>query len=65
MNMNDFVSVVGNLGFPVVITAYVLIKLEKQLASLTSSINKLNTIVSAKLGVVINTDSGDNNDHAA
>ncbi len=63
MNMNDFVSVVGNLGFPVVITAYVLIKLEKQLANLTSSINKLNTIVSAKLGVAIDTNDGDN--HAA
>ena len=63
MNMNDFVSVIGNLGFPVVITAYVLIKLEKQLANLTSSINKLNTIVSAKLGVAIDTNDGDN--HAA
>lgn len=63
MDINNFISVVGNLGFPVVITAYVLIKLEKQLASLTSSINKLNTIVSAKLGVAIDTDNGDN--HAA
>ena len=63
MDMNSFVSIVGNLGFPVVITAYVLIKLEKQLAGLTSSINKLNTIVSAKLGVVI--DTGDHDNHHA
>ena len=63
MDINNFISVVGNLGFPVVITAYVLIKLEKQLASLTSSINKLNTIVSAKLGIAIDTDNDDN--HAA
>lgn len=63
MDVNSFASIVGNLGFPVVITAYVLIKLEKQLSSLTSSINKLNTIVSAKLGIAISTDNDDN--HAA
>ena len=43
----------GNLGFPVAITAYLLVRLEKQINSLASSINKLNTIISAKLGVVI------------
>ncbi|MDU4848488.1 hypothetical protein [Clostridium sp.] len=39
-----------------------LIRLEKQMRNLSSSINKLNTIISTKLGVVI--DTGDS-DHAA
>ena len=32
---------------------YLLIRLEKQVMALTFSINKLNTIISTKLGVVI------------
>ena len=59
MEIKEFVSLVANVGFPVVISAYLLIRLEKQILGLTSSINKLNTIISTKLGVVI--DSGDNN----
>ena len=39
-----------------------LIRLEKQMRSLSSSINKLNTIISTKLGIVI--DTGDS-DHVA
>ncbi|WP_139356791.1 YvrJ family protein, partial [Clostridium beijerinckii] len=40
-----------NSGFPVAVSAYLPIRLEKQIVSLSSSINKLNTIISAKLGV--------------
>ncbi|MEG0297861.1 MAG: YvrJ family protein [Clostridium sp.] len=53
MEINDFITIIGNMGFPVAISAYLLIRLEKHLISLTSSINLLNTIVSTKLGVVI------------
>lgn len=56
MDINELVSLIGNVGFPVAISAYLLIRLEKQLASLSAAINKLNTIVSTKLGVVIDTD---------
>lgn len=42
-----------NNGFSVAVSAYLLIRLEKQLSSLSASINKLNTIISTKLGVVI------------
>ena len=59
MEVNDLIGLIGNVGFPV---AYLLIRLEKQMRSLSSSINKLNTIISTKLGVVI--DTGDS-DHAA
>lgn len=53
MEFKELISLMGNLGFPVAITAYLLVRLEKQINSLASSINKLNTIISAKLGVVI------------
>jgi len=59
MEMDSFVSLIGNVAFPVAISAYLLIRLEKQIVGLTSSINKLNTIISTKLGVAI--DIGDQN----
>ena len=59
MEMDAFVSLIGNVAFPVAVSAYLLIRLEKQIIGLISSINKLNTIISTKLGVVI--DVGDDN----
>ena len=53
MELNELVNLIGNVGFPVAVSAYLLIRLEKQITTLTSSINKLNTIISTKLGVVI------------
>ena len=49
----DIISLIGNTGFPIAITAYLLIRLEKQLTSLSNSINTLNTIVSVELGAVV------------
>ncbi|NFR87576.1 MULTISPECIES: YvrJ family protein [unclassified Clostridium] len=60
MEINELVSLIGNVGFPVAVSAYLLIRLEKQLNSLSTSINKLNTIISAKLGVAI--DANKSND---
>jgi hypothetical protein len=59
MEVNSFVTLITNVGFPVAVSAYLLIRLEKQIVGLTSSINKLNTIISTKLGVVIDTTSDD------
>lgn len=56
MEISDLINLVANVGFPVAISAYLLVRLEKQILSLTYSINKLNTIVSLKLGVVIEDD---------
>ena len=53
MEFNELLNLIANLGFPVAISTYLLIRLEKQIMSLTYSINKLNTIVSTKLGIVI------------
>lgn len=66
MEINEFMNLIVNNGFPVAVSIYLLIRLEKQLSSLTASINKLNTIISAKLGVVIEYEENksDSNDAA-
>ena len=53
MEISELVNLIANVGFPVAISAYLLIRLEKQIMTLTFSINKLNTIISTKLGIVI------------
>ena len=60
MEINELMNLIVNNGFPVAVSTYLLIRLEKQLSSLSSSINKLNTIISAKLGVVVDTDNKSN-----
>ena len=59
MTINELIGLIGNVGFPVAVSAYLLIRLEKQLDSLSSSINKLNNIISVKVGMVAN-DTNDN-----
>lgn len=56
MDITELMNLVVNNGFPVAVSAYLLIRLEKQIVSLSSSINKLNTIISMKLGIVIDND---------
>ncbi|MVX66831.1 YvrJ family protein [Clostridium chromiireducens] len=56
MEINELISLVANNGFAIAVAAYLLIRLEKQIGSLSNSINKLNTIISTKLGVVIDND---------
>lgn len=53
MEISELLNLIANVGFPVAISAYLLIRLEKQIMTLTFSINKLNTIISTKLGIVI------------
>lgn len=59
MEINELFNLIGNVGFPVAISGYLLIRLEKNIENLTASINKLNTIISAKLGVVIDNGNDD------
>ena len=54
MTITEFINLVANGCFPVVVCAFLLIRLEKQINKLSSSVNLLSTIVSTKLGVVIN-----------
>ena len=53
MEVSELMNLIVNNGFAVAISAYLLIRLEKQIIGLSNSINKLNTIISTKLGVVI------------
>lgn len=65
MDVSELIDLIVNNGFPVVVAAYLLIRLEKQIQSLASSINKLNTIISAKLGVAIDNDPNNESDKVA
>jgi len=56
MEANELINLIVNNGFAVAISAYLLIRLEKQIIGLSACINKLNTIISTKLGVVIDAD---------
>lgn len=56
MEVTDLINLIVNNGFAIAVAAYLLIRLEKQISNLSSSINKLNTIISTKLGVVIDND---------
>lgn len=47
--MEDFLKAVANVGFPIAVAAYLLIRIEGKLDSLSSSINQLSTILSVKL----------------
>jgi hypothetical protein len=59
MEVNELINLVVNNGFAIAVAAYLLIRLEKQINNLSASINKLNTIISTKLGFIIeNDDSG-------
>jgi len=63
MEINELIGLIGNVGFPVAVSAYLLIRLEKQINGLSISINKLNTIISTKLGVVIDVDTSNDDSH--
>lgn len=63
MAINDLLNLITNVGFPIAVCSYLLFRLEKQLTDLSSSINKLNTIISTKLGVVIDTTSNSSDDN--
>ncbi|WP_317119560.1 YvrJ family protein [Clostridium neonatale] len=59
MEVNELMNLIVNNGFAIAVAAYLLIRLEKQINNLYNSINKLNTIISTKLGVVIDNDDSD------
>jgi hypothetical protein len=48
--MEDLLKAIANLGFPMAVAAYLLIRIEGKLDSLAASINQLSTILSIKLG---------------
>ncbi|ABR34416.1 YvrJ family protein [Clostridium beijerinckii] len=56
MDITELMNLIVNNGFAITVAVYLLIRLEKQINNLCSSINKLNTIISTKFGVVIDND---------
>jgi len=47
--MEDFLTAIANVGFPIAVAAYLLIRIESKMDNLSSSINQLSTILSVKL----------------
>lgn len=43
--MNDFYQVIGNVGFPIAVTAFLLLRLEKKLDELNVSLKQLMEIL--------------------
>lgn len=43
MNMEGFISLIGNVVFPIAVSLYLLIRIEGKLENLTTSINTLST----------------------
>jgi hypothetical protein len=47
--MEDLLKAVANVGFPIAVAAYLLIRIESKLDNLSALINQLSTILSIKL----------------
>ena len=45
--MNELVDMISNIGFPIAISLYLLIRIEGKLESLTSSINNLSQTINS------------------
>jgi hypothetical protein len=43
--MEDFITLLGNFGFPIAVTAYLLVRIESRLSQLTESIHELTTAI--------------------
>ncbi|WP_138207750.1 YvrJ family protein [Haloimpatiens lingqiaonensis] len=46
--MDSIVNLIGNLGFPIAISLYLLIRIEGKLENLTQSINTLSNVINKK-----------------
>lgn len=49
--MEELLTAIANVGFPIAVAAYLLIRIENKMDNLASSINQLSTILSIKLSV--------------
>lgn len=48
--MEDLLKAIADVGFPMAVAAYLLIRIEGKMDGLSASINRLSTILSIKLG---------------
>jgi hypothetical protein len=42
---NELLNMIGNMGFPIAVSVYLLVRLESKLEVLTSSINNLSNVI--------------------
>jgi hypothetical protein len=47
MGMEQLLSLVGNVGFPIVLSVYLLVRIEGKLEGLTQSIQELARVIAA------------------
>jgi len=47
---SEVVSMIGNLGFPIAVSVYLLVRIEGKLEILTSSINNLSNVIAQSRG---------------
>jgi len=47
--MDEFIKMVANVGFPIAVAGYLLIRVETKIDKLTLSITNLTTVISIKL----------------
>lgn len=45
--MDAIVTLIGNVGFPIAVSIYLLVRIESKLESLTCSINNLSNVINA------------------
>ena len=43
--MDTLMSIIGNVGFPIAVSVYLLVRVEAKLESLTNSINTLSNVI--------------------
>lgn len=48
--MDELITLIGNVGFPIAISAYLLIRIETKLDKLSASISQLSTVLSISQG---------------
>ncbi len=49
MEVNEILSQVGNYGFPMIVAAYLLVRIEKKLDDLTAAIVRLGEVISRSI----------------
>lgn len=45
---SDLLTMIGNVGFPIAVSVYLLVRLESKLEVLTTSINNLSSVINNK-----------------
>lgn len=59
--MEEFVSIISNLGFPIAVTFYLLTRFERKLDDLTKTVGELNDVVGALNAVIKDRKNGNGN----